>query len=78
MCSFSPYSTQTKHGREVVVFNKEGYDSPTTCGMHQGVHRELVIGNLRALGPLHSSRLSVTYGRPSNSDLAPTSVEVPN
>ena len=78
MCSFSPYSTQTKHGREVVVFNKEGYDSPTTCGTHQGVHRELVIGNSRPLGPSHGSRLSVTYGRSSNSDLAPIRVEVPN
>ena len=44
-CSFTPYNEQTKHIREIVAFNKEDYNSPTTCGMHQGVHRELVIGN---------------------------------
>ena len=77
-CNFSPYRAQSEHAREMVSLNKEGNNSPATCRMHQGFHRELVTGNTRPLGPSGGSRLSATSGGSSNSDPNPTRVEVPN
>ena len=61
----------------MVALNKEGYNSPTSCGMHQGLHRELVINNSRPLGPSGSLGLSATLVDLPTQTLTPPELKFP-
>ena len=55
----------------MVALNKEGYNSPTSCGTHQGIHRELATDYSRPLGRSGGSRLSAALVDHSTQTLTP-------